>query len=71
MPGHHVAAAFVWILQVGSQHRSKAEPAGVITNDKWVEKSDGYLSLTEDPPGPYCRDLTDPPKPPEQQQAAK
>lgn len=53
--------------RVGSQHRGKAEPAGAIVNGKWVAQKEGTTTLTWDqPPGPYCRDLTDPPKPPEQ-----
>lgn len=51
------------VLQVGSQHRDKAEPAGAIVNGKWVAQKEGHTTLTWDkPPGPYCRDLTDPPK---------
>lgn len=49
--------------RVGSQHREKAEPAGVIHDGKWVPNTEGQRTLTWDhPPGPYCRDLTDPPK---------
>ena len=52
-----------FVLQVGSQHREKAEPAGVIHDGKWVPNTEGQRTLTWDhPPGPYCRDLTDPPK---------
>ncbi len=59
-------------VQVGSQHREKAEPAGAIVDGKWVAKAEGQTTLTWDqPPGPYCRDLTDPPKPPEQAEAKK
>lgn len=51
------------MLQVGSQHREKAEPAGAIVDGKWIAKKEGQTTLTWDqPPGPYCRDLTDPPK---------
>ncbi|KAL3145988.1 hypothetical protein ABBQ38_015348 [Trebouxia sp. C0009 RCD-2024] len=49
--------------RVGSQHRDKAEPAGAIVDGKWVAQKEGQTTLTWDqPPGPYCRDLTDPPK---------
>lgn len=49
--------------RVGSQHRGKAEPAGAIVNGKWVAQKEGTTTLTWDqPPGPYCRDLTDPPE---------
>ena len=40
----------------GSQHRSKAEPAGAIAGDKWVPAA-GTGTLSGTPPGPYCRDL--------------
>ena len=40
----------------GSQHRSKAEPAGCVAGDKWVPSA-GAQTLTGPPPGPYCRDL--------------
>ncbi|GLI64208.1 hypothetical protein VaNZ11_007400 [Volvox africanus] len=40
----------------GSQHRSKAEPAGAVVGDKWVPK-EGTLTLTGPPRQPYCRDL--------------
>ncbi|KIY97508.1 NADH dehydrogenase (ubiquinone) flavoprotein 2 [Monoraphidium neglectum] len=49
--------------RVGSQHRSKAEPAGAVAGDKWVPSS-GTQTLTGTPRGPYCRDLTDPTPPP-------
>lgn len=42
--------------KVGSQHRTKAEPAGCVANDKWMP-SEGMQTLTGTPPGPYCRDL--------------
>ncbi|WIA20676.1 hypothetical protein OEZ85_005051 [Tetradesmus obliquus] len=51
--------------RVGSQHRSKAEPAGAVVKDKWVPAKGGE-TLMGKPPGPYCRDLTDPPPPPPQ-----
>lgn len=57
--------------RVGSQHREKAEPAGVIVDGKWVPNTKGERTLSGPPPGPYCRDLTDPPKPPEQAEAKK
>jgi hypothetical protein len=50
-------------LQVGSQHRDKAEPAGAVQFGKWVPKS-GTQTLTGPPRKPYCRDLSDPPPPP-------
>lgn len=59
------------LVQVGSQHREKAEPAGVIVDGKWVPNTEGERTLSGPPPGPYCRDLTDPPKPPEQAEAKK
>ncbi|KXZ51439.1 hypothetical protein GPECTOR_12g402 [Gonium pectorale] len=40
----------------GSQHRSKAEPAGAVVKDKWVPK-EGTTTLTGPPRAPYCRDL--------------
>lgn len=58
-------------LQLGSQYRGKAEPAGAIIDGKWVPNPDGQTTLNEQPPGPMCRDLTDPPKPPEQPAAKK
>lgn len=33
-------------LQVGSQHRSKAEPAGAVINGKWVPSKPGADGLT-------------------------
>lgn len=53
--------------KVGSQHRSKAEPAGaVVAPGKWVpnKPSGDYKVLADDfQPKPFCRDLT-PPEPP-------
>eukprot|EP00873_Tetraselmis_striata_P034431 jgi/Tetstr1/454695/TSEL_004032.t1 len=44
--------------KVGSQHRSKAEPAGSVQNDKWVAgKLTERTTLTGKAPGPRCRDL--------------
>mmetsp|Transcript_35572 Transcript_35572/g.92409 ORF Transcript_35572/g.92409 Transcript_35572/m.92409 type:complete len:256 (-) Transcript_35572:97-864(-) len=44
--------------KVGSQHRSKAEPAGSVQNDKWVAgKLTERTTLTGEAPGPRCRDL--------------
>ena len=43
-------------LQVGSQHRIKAEPAGAMIAGKWVP-STGTTTLMGALPGPYCRDL--------------
>eukprot|EP00891_Asterochloris_glomerata_P003744 jgi/Astpho2/3744/Aster-04927 len=57
--------------RLGSQYRGKAEPAGAIIDGKWVPNPDGQTTLNEQPPGPMCRDLTDPPKPPEQPAAKK
>lgn len=47
----------------GSQHRSKAEPAGAVQHGKWVPK-EGLSTLTGAPNKPYCRNLDDPPPPP-------
>jgi NADH dehydrogenase (ubiquinone) flavoprotein 2 len=41
---------------LGSQHRSKAEPAGAVQFGKWVPSS-GTMTLTGPPKAPYCRDL--------------
>lgn len=48
--------------KVGSQHRSKAEPAGAVCGNKWVPNPPGADSLTlqGEPRGPYCRDLDEP-----------
>mmetsp|Transcript_4986 Transcript_4986/g.14915 ORF Transcript_4986/g.14915 Transcript_4986/m.14915 type:complete len:181 (-) Transcript_4986:727-1269(-) len=43
--------------KVGSQHRETCEPAGVVYEDQWVPKPEGYTTLTGEPRGPYCRDL--------------
>ncbi|KAG1675386.1 hypothetical protein FOA52_012305 [Chlamydomonas sp. UWO 241] len=44
--------------KVGSQYRSKAEPAGAMINGKWVpEKAGTVHTLTGTPTGPYCRNL--------------
>jgi hypothetical protein len=51
--------------KLGSQHRSKAEPAGAVVGDKWIAANGGE-TLMGKPPGPFCRDLTDPPPPPPQ-----
>jgi len=40
----------------GSQHRSKAEPAGAMIGGKWVP-STGMTTLMGPLPGPRCRDL--------------
>lgn len=55
----------------GSQHRSKAEPAGAIVNrgEKWVPM-EGTVTLTTPPPGPYCRDLGEIPQPGAKKEAA-
>lgn len=49
----------------GSQHRSKAEPAGAVVDGKWVSNppSPEQQTLTGPPPGPYCRDLDEEPAP--------
>lgn len=49
----------------GSQHRSKAEPAGAVVNGKWVASPPVAESqtLTGPPPGPFCRDLDAKPEP--------
>jgi len=46
--------------RVGSQHRDKAEPAGVVVDDKWIPMAEGEMTLTSPPPGPYCRELKKP-----------
>ena len=43
--------------KVGSQHRSKCEPAGVVYEDKWVPTPEGTETLMGTPRGPYCREL--------------
>ncbi len=48
-------------MQMNSQFREKAEPAGAVVNDKWVPASNINRTLTSPPPGPYCRNLDDPP----------
>jgi NADH dehydrogenase (ubiquinone) flavoprotein 2 len=50
--------------KAGSQHRDKAEPAGVVYEDKWIPTPKGETTLTTEPTGPYCREL----KHPEQEQ---
>jgi NADH dehydrogenase (ubiquinone) flavoprotein 2 len=42
---------------MGSQHRTKAEPAGAVVGGKWVAKEGGQTTLMGPPRGPYCRDL--------------
>jgi NADH dehydrogenase (ubiquinone) flavoprotein 2 len=46
--------------RLGSQHRSKAEPAGAVVGNKWVPAK-GAETLMGTPRGPYCRNLDDPP----------
>lgn len=48
--------------RVGSQYRSTCEPAGHVEPGGEWHKLDGHTTLTEKPPGPYCRDLTPPEK---------
>ena len=48
---------FPLALQMNSQFRNKAEPAGVVVNDKWVPAKNIHRTLTSPPPGPYCRSL--------------
>jgi NADH dehydrogenase (ubiquinone) flavoprotein 2 len=43
--------------KAGSQHRSKAEPAGAVVGGKWVPSPGGTQTLMGTPRGPYCRDL--------------
>lgn len=43
-------------LQLGSQHRDKAEPAGAVISGKWVP-STGAQTLTGPPPGPRAPNL--------------
>ncbi|KAL6771227.1 NUO5 [Auxenochlorella protothecoides x Auxenochlorella symbiontica] len=48
--------------KVGSQHRHNAEPSGAVADGKWVEDSPGAnITLRGPPPGPYCRNLDEPP----------
>lgn len=53
--------------KLGSQFRTKAEPAGHAEGDKWVPGTNFSKTLQEKPPGPFCRDLDEPP--PEQPKA--
>ena len=46
--------------KVGSQHRDKAEPAGVVYEDQWIAMPEGQTTLTSPPTGPYCRELKKP-----------
>ena len=57
--------------RLGSQYRSKAEPAGAIINrgEKWVPQ-EGVQTLMGALPGPYCRDLGEIP-PPKKAEAPK
>jgi hypothetical protein len=41
----------------GSQYRQTCEPAGHTAPGEGWKKLDGLVTLTEPPPGPYCRDL--------------
>lgn len=53
--------------RAGSQHRSKAEPAGAIANGKWVPNPPdaSAKTLQGEVRGPYCRNLDEePPAPP-------
>lgn len=47
--------------QLGSQFRSKAEPAGHTEGDTWVPGNNVTHTLQGTPRGPYCRDLDEPP----------
>ena len=51
--------------KVGSQHRSKAEPAGAVVSGKWVPNPPGAeaQTLTGEPHGPFCRNLDEEPEP--------
>jgi hypothetical protein len=49
-----------FLLQPGSQHRSKAEPAGAVAGGKWVPNV-GASTLMGELPGPYCRNLDEEP----------
>ncbi len=47
-----------WLgLQLGSQHRNKAEPAGHTEGDRWVAGTNVTRTLQGPPSGPYCRNL--------------
>ena len=50
--------------KIGSQYRATCEPAGhtVPSTGKW-SAADGLTTLTEPPPGPFCRDLNAEPAP--------
>ena len=54
-------------VQVGSQYRKFAEPAGQMQNGKWTPASNkaGVTLRFENsggkPPGPYCRNLDEAP----------
>lgn len=50
--------------RAGSQHRTKAEPAGAVVKGKWVPNpptSPDSQTLMGEIPGPYCRNLDDEP----------
>ncbi|KAK9841487.1 hypothetical protein WJX74_006659 [Apatococcus lobatus] len=49
--------------EMGSRYRSKAEPAGAVMNGKWTPAQKTMPTLTEAPPGPFCRDLGEMPAP--------
>lgn len=49
--------------KAGSQHRSKAEPAGAVVGGKWVANKPETMTLMGEPPGPYCRNLDEEPAP--------
>ena len=46
--------------RVGSQHRDKAEPAGVVWENEWIPTPEGHTTLTTEPRGPFCRELKKP-----------
>ena len=52
---------FAIMLQMGSQFRSKAEPAGVVNGNEWIPAKNVTRTLAGTPSGPYCRNLDDPP----------
>ena len=54
-------STFAIMLQMGSQFRSKAEPAGVVNGNEWIPAKNVTRTLAGTPSGPYCRNLDDPP----------
>eukprot|EP00887_Chlorella_sp_A99_P004613 scaffold4.g4613.t1 len=62
--GARTAGVGVGVGRVGSQHRSKAEPAGAVADGKWVPDKPpaDYKVLASDfVPKPFCRNLDEAP----------